>query len=142
MNHKIATHSDFTKTHLENAIGKRLVLRMMFPKLFDRIVAFFCNDDGSVLGAGPDEVVQVLGVVLDHFIVGLGQELIVENPVGEFESVTFLFPQVDLKNEEILLRHPNLGTDASQEKLSNCNEDLNLGFLSAKPVIRVIWFLG
>ena len=26
MNHKVATHSDFTKTQLENAIGKRLVI--------------------------------------------------------------------------------------------------------------------
>ena len=75
----------------------------MFPKLFDGIVAFFGNDDGSILGTGPDEVVQVLGVVLDHFVVGLRQELVVENAVGKFEAVSFLFPQIDLKNEKNLL---------------------------------------
>ena len=69
----------------------------MLPKLFDWVVALFGDDDSSILCAGPDQVVQVLGVVLHHFVVGLGQELIVENPVSKFKPVSFLFPQIDLK---------------------------------------------
>ena len=69
----------------------------MLPKLFDWIVTLFGNDDGAVPGVGPDQVVEVLCVVLDHFVVGLREELVVQDAVGELEPVAFFLPQVNLE---------------------------------------------
>jgi hypothetical protein len=66
----------------------------MLPKLFDWIVPLFGDDDGAVPGVGPDQVVEVLCVVLDHFVVGLREELVVEDAVSELEPVAFFLPQV------------------------------------------------
>ncbi len=45
----------------------------------------------------PDQVVVALGEASDHLEVGLRQELVVEDPVGELEPVSFVLPQEDLK---------------------------------------------
>ena len=69
----------------------------MLPELSDRIVTLFGDDDGSIPRVRPDQVVEVLCVVLDHLVVRLREELVVENAVRELEPVAFFLPQVDLK---------------------------------------------
>ena len=51
------------------------------------IVAVLGHHQGPLLVVAPDHQVLVSGVRLDGLVVGLGQELVVEDPLSEDEPV-------------------------------------------------------
>ena len=86
--------------------SKALVFRVVLPVLSDRVVALLGNNDCPVSLVGPDEVAVIVREASDHLEVGLGQELVVKDPVGELEPVSFVLPEENLKREIIGLVIP------------------------------------
>jgi len=69
----------------------------MLPELPDRIMTFLRHDDGPVPVTGPDQISEILSIVPNDVVVGVREELIVENSVSELETISLFFPQTDLK---------------------------------------------
>ena len=70
--------------------------RMLSPVPLDIVMAILGHHQRSLLIIVPGHTSQPVRVVLDRLKVGLGEELVVEDPLGEGEPVPLLLPQPDL----------------------------------------------
>ena len=69
---------------------------VLSPISLDIIMTILGHHQGPLQVIVPHHAAQTVSVVLHSLVVGLGQELVVEDPVGEHEPVPLLLPQLDL----------------------------------------------